>query len=61
MLRVISEVATQKKNTPKNLQMSRKIRNSHRKCSVKIGVLKSFTNFKGKRLCWRLFLIKLET
>ena len=25
------------------------------------GVLKNFTNFTGKYLCWRLFLIKLHT
>ena len=27
----------------------------------KIGVLKSFTNFAGKHLCWSLSLIKLQT
>ena len=25
-----------------------------------MGVLKSFANFKGKHLCWSLFLIKLQ-
>ena len=33
---------------------------SHRRCSVKKGVLKSFANFTGKHLWWSLFLIKLE-
>ena len=35
-----------KKHPSKNLQISRKIRSSHRKCSAKIAVLKSFTNLK---------------
>ena len=26
----------------------------------RIGVLKNFANFKGKQLCWSLFLIKLQ-
>ena len=29
-------------------------------CSAEIGVLKSSTNFIGKRLCWRLSLIKFK-
>ena len=33
---------------------------SHRRCSVKKGVLKSFANFTGKHLWWSLFLINLE-
>ena len=33
------------------------IRSSHR-CSLKKGILKDFANFKGKHLCWSLFLIK---
>ena len=28
--------------------------------SVKKGVLKDFVNFKGKHLCWSLFLINLQ-
>ena len=32
-------------------------RSSHRRCSVEIGVLKSFANFTGKHLRWSLFLI----
>ena len=35
-------------------------RSSHRRCSVKKGVLKKFANFTGKHLCWSLFLIKLQ-
>ena len=35
-------------------------RSSQRRCSVKISVLKNFTNFTGKYLCWNLFLIKLQ-
>ena len=31
-----------------------KSRSSHRKCSVKKGVLKNFSNFTGKHLCWSL-------
>ena len=50
MLRVILEVATHKKHSSKNLQISPKLRNSHRKCYVNIGVLKSFPNFTGKHL-----------
>ena len=33
-------------------------RSSHQRCSVKKGVLKKFTYFTGKHLCWSLFLIK---
>ena len=40
MLIVVSEVATHKKHLSKNLEISRKIRYSHGKCSVKIGALK---------------------
>ena len=38
-----------------------KIRSSHQRCSVKRGVLKNFANFTGKRMCWSLCLIKLQT
>ena len=34
-----------------------------RSCShmfFKIGVLKDFTNFNGKHLCWSLFLIEFQ-
>ena len=37
---VVSEAATHKKHLSKNLQISWKIRSSHRKFSAKIGVLK---------------------
>ena len=33
-------------------------RSSHRKCSLKKGVLKSFTKFTGKHLCQYLFFNK---
>ena len=33
-------------------------RSSHWRCSVKKGVLKNFAKFKGKHLCWCLFLMK---
>ena len=36
------------------------VRSIHRRCSVKKGVLRNFTNFKGKHLCWSLFLVKLQ-
>ena len=36
-------------------------RSSHRRCSVKKGVLKNLRNFTGKHLYWSLFLIKLQT
>ena len=42
MLPVISGVATHKKHSSKNLQISRKIRSSHQKGSAKIGALKSY-------------------
>ena len=35
-------------------------RRSHRRCSVKKGLLKNFANFTGKHLCWSLVLIKLQ-
>ena len=48
-----------KDNVLKNLQISRKNRSNHWKCSVKVGVLKSFANFTGKQLSWRLFFNKV--
>ena len=33
---------------------------SHRRCSVKKGVLRSFTKFAGKYVCQGLFLIKVQ-
>ena len=35
-------------------------RNSHRRCFVKIGILKNFAKFTEKHLCLSLFLIKLQ-
>ena len=40
--------------------ISRICRSSHRRYSVKKGVLKDFANFTGKHLCRSLFLIKLQ-
>ena len=34
------------------------LKSNHRRCHVEKGVLKNFTNFTGKHLCWSLFLIK---
>ena len=36
------------------------IRSSHSQMLVEIGVLKKFVIFTGKRLCWSLFLMKLQ-
>ena len=38
---------------------SKKIRSSHRRCSVKKRALKNFEKFTGKHLCRSLFLIKV--
>ena len=46
--RLLLEVVTHKEDSSKNFQMSQEIRSSHRKCSGKIVVLKSFANFTGK-------------
>ena len=35
-------------------------RSSHRKCSVKKGVLKNLANFTGKHLCCSLFYNKVS-
>ena len=35
-------------------------KSSHRRCSVKKGVLRNFAKFTGKHLCQSLFLIKLQ-
>ena len=40
-------------------ELDRNCKSSHRRYSVKRGVLKNFPNFTGKHLCWSLFLIKL--
>ena len=36
-------------------------RSSHRRCSVKKGILKNFTIFAGKHLCWSIFFDKVAT
>ena len=36
------------------------LRNSHRRCSLKKGVPKSFAVSTGKQLCWSLFSINLQ-
>ena len=35
------------------------IRSSHRRCSVKVGVLKNFTKFTGKHMSLNLFVSKV--
>ena len=35
-------------------------RSSHRRCSIKKGVLRNFTKLTRRHLCWSLFLIKLQ-
>ena len=35
-------------------------RSSRSQIYFKIGVLKNFAMFTGKRLCWSLFLIKIQ-
>ena len=35
------------------------LRSSHRRCSVKKGVLRNFPKFTGKHLCQSLFFIKV--
>ena len=36
------------------------LQSSYPRCTVETGVLKHFTNFTGKHLCWSLFLVKLQ-
>ena len=53
--------ATAKLNHGANIGKSDFIfRSSHRRYSLKKGVLKNFANFTRKHLCWRLFLITLQ-
>ena len=35
-------------------------KSSHGSCSIKVDFLKNFTILTGNRLCWSLFLIKLQ-
>ena len=37
-----------------------RVRSSHQMCSVKIGVLRNFTKFTGKRLCQSVFFNKVS-
>ena len=39
--------------------MISRFRSSHRRCSIKIGVLKNFAKFTGKHLCQSLFFNKV--
>ena len=36
------------------------VRSSHRRYSVREGLLKNFGNFTGNYLCWNILLIKLQ-
>ena len=45
---------------PNKCNSSVKLRSSHRMCSIKNGVLKSFAKFTGKHLCWSVFLNKVS-
>ena len=38
----------------------KRVKSSYRRCSVKKAVLKNFSIFTGKQLCWSLFLMKLQ-
>ena len=40
--------------------LGRNGRSSHQKCSIKKGVLKNFTKFKGRQLCQSLFFNKTK-
>ena len=57
MLSVILDV----KNLLKICKFPEKLEAATGSVLWKIGVLKSFKNFTGKRLCWRLALIKLQS
>ena len=35
-------------------------KSSHQMCSIKTAVLKNFSIFTGKHLCWRIFLTKSQ-
>ena len=41
------------------LNKSEICRSSHRSCSIRKGVLRNFTKFTGKHLCWSLFFNKV--
>ena len=42
------------------LHKQQNVRNSHRRCFIKKGVLKNFAKFSGKRLCQSLFFNKVN-
>ena len=42
------------------IHMDHSKRSSHRRCSVRKGVLKNFTKFTGKHLCQSLFFDKVQ-
>ena len=58
MLSVVSEVTNHKKHLFKNFTKNQK---QPPEVFCENRCFKSFTNFTEKRLCWRLFLIKLQT
>ena len=41
------------------LLLAKHYRSSHRRCSVKKGVLRNFAKFTGKHLCQNLFFNKI--
>ena len=41
-------------------KLAKRAKSSYRRCSVKKGALKDFTNFTGEHLSWSFFLIKLQ-
>ena len=47
-------------NSSKKVLYKKLVRSSHRRYSLKKGVLKNSSNFTGKHLCWSLVLIKLQ-
>ena len=47
-------------NICQRLLLNSRIRSNRLQMFFKIGVLKSFAIFRGKQLCWSLFLIKLQ-
>ena len=44
-----------KVQVPQRNEMLSLYRSSHRRCSIKIDVLKNYSNFTGKDLCQSLF------
>ena len=48
------------KDQNENPEITKNLRSSHQRCSVRKGVLRNFTKFPRKHLCQSLFLIKLQ-